>query len=223
MGHAQHQSHDYQRCGTAKLLTLFRPQDGMVRVKGVRNCTNAVLHPWLQAELRTIIANLPVLPTVDTSREAWTRWQAGLTIRFSLRDTLPPLRILLIFDNLVGHTNPAFRCWCMDHGIMVLYTPLSGSWLNMAESIQRVLKRRALDGSHPTSPEEAIAWLEAVAAAWNRHPTPFVWSGKRATRRRRARQRRHDVGGSGATALYPITRTHRNRFDDWRWSGQATH
>jgi len=53
---------------------------------------------------------------------------------------------------------------------MLLYTPLSGFWLNMAESIQRILKRRALDGSHPQSPEEIIAWVEAVVAAWNRAP-----------------------------------------------------
>jgi hypothetical protein len=34
---------------------------------------------------------------------------------------------------------------------MPLYTPLGGSWLNMAESIQRILKRRTLDGQHPQS------------------------------------------------------------------------
>jgi len=36
--------------------------------------------------------------------------------------------------------------WLCEHGIMPLYTPLGGSWLNMSESIQRILKRRALDG-----------------------------------------------------------------------------
>jgi transposase len=36
--------------------------------------------------------------------------------------------------------------WLCAHGIMPLYTPLGGSWLNMAESIQRILKRRALEG-----------------------------------------------------------------------------
>ena len=33
--------------------------------------------------------------------------------------------------------------WLIQHGVMPLYTPLGGSWLNMAESIQRILKRRA--------------------------------------------------------------------------------
>src|SRR5205814_2065163 len=33
--------------------------------------------------------------------------------------------------------------------------------------------------------------------AWNRHPTPFAWGGKRAACRQRARERRHRLGGSG--------------------------
>ena len=44
---------------------------------------------------------------------------------------------------------------------------------------------------------EIIGWFEAVARHWNRSPTPFVWGGKRAARRRRQRERRH-LGGSGA-------------------------
>jgi hypothetical protein len=43
---------------------------------------------------------------------------------------------------------------------MVLYTPLGASCLNMNESIQRILARRALEGHHPQSPEEIIKWLE---------------------------------------------------------------
>ncbi len=87
---------------------------------------------------------------------------------------------------------------------MPLYTPVGGSWLNMAESIQRVLKRRALDGRHPTAVAEIMAWFEAVARHWNAAPTAFVWGGKRAGRRRRQRERRHRLGGSGACALAPL-------------------
>jgi hypothetical protein len=85
---------------------------------------------------------------------------------------------------------------------MVLSTPLSGSWLNRAESLHRIRKRRALDGQHPPTPEQISAWLEATARAWNADPTPFVWGGKRAARRMRARQRRHALGGSGAQAAH---------------------
>jgi hypothetical protein len=119
-------------------------------------------------------------------------------------EALPPLRMLLIFDNLAGHKTATFVCWLMAHGIMPLYTPLSGGWLNMAESIQRILVSRALAGQHPESPVQLIEWLEAVARGWNAHPTPFVWAGKRALRRQRAWERHHSLGGSGAVSTQPI-------------------
>ncbi len=83
-----------------------------------------------------------------------------------------------------------------QHGILPRYTPLSGSWLSLAESVQRLLVGRALAGQHPQSAEELITWLEETVAGWNLAPTPFVWDGKRRARRERARQRR--LGGSGA-------------------------
>ena len=212
-------SHEYVRNGTAKLLTLFHPQDGQVRVKGVRHCTNDVLLPWLQAELERIVAGLLPPPNVPASerRALWERWQEGLQLPITLPAEPPPLRLLLVLDNLVGHKNYAFVRWCFAHGIMLLYTPLGGSWLNMAESIQRILKRRGLEGSQPTTTDEIIAWLEAVARAWNRNPTSFEWSGKRAARRARQRQRRHAQGGSGACTRRPIRRR-RKAADKWRWA-----
>jgi hypothetical protein len=72
---------------------------------------------------------------------------------------------------------PAFVIWLFDHGIIPLYTPLGGSWLNMAESIQRIIERRALEGQHPENPADIIEWLEAATRGWNRQPTPFVWGG----------------------------------------------
>src|SRR5215210_5671506 len=99
-----------------------------------------------------------------------------------------------------------FTLWLFAHGVMPLYTPLGGSWLNVAESIQRVLKRRALDGQEPASPAEIMERFAAVARHWNAAPTPFVWGGKRAARRKRERDRRHAVGGSGAYTRRPIRR-----------------
>ena len=134
-----------------------------------------MLHPWLEAELTAILATLPEPPaqTEAERRAAWERWQAGLTIKFTLPDRLPPLRMLLVLDNLSGHKTPALVLWLVAHGVMPLYTPLSGSWLNMAESIQRILVRRALAGETPTSPDDIIDWLEATARGWNADPTPF--------------------------------------------------
>lgn len=64
----------------------------------------------------------------------------------------------------------------------------------MAEFVQRIIARRALDGHHPESAAE-------IMAGWNEDPTPFVWDGKRRERRRRARQRH--LGGSAAVADHP--------------------
>jgi len=210
-GQPARQPHEYLRDGTAKILTLFHPADGRVRIKGVTACPNTVLHGWLKPELAAVLAAMPKPPAMTTgpgeaSRKPWERWQEGLTIKPTLLEVLPPLRMLLVLDNLAGHKTPEFVCWLFEHGIMPLYTPVSGSWLNMAESIQRVLKRRALAGQHPTEVAQIVAWFEAVAAHWNTSPTPFVWGGKRAARRRRQRERRHPLGGSGACTREPIRR-----------------
>jgi hypothetical protein len=118
--------HEYLRGGTAKWLTLFHPATGQVRVKGITRCPNTVLHPWLQAELAAIVAALPPLepaPEAAANRAAWTRGQDGLSIRFTLLETLPPLRLLLILDHLAGHKSAAFVCWLMAHGMMPCIPP----------------------------------------------------------------------------------------------------
>ena len=181
-GHPARYPHEHVRNGTAKLLTLFHPASGAVRVKGITSCHNAVLHGWLQTELTTILAALPSPPvpvSAQENRANWERWQEGLAERLTLKAELPPLRMLLVLDNLAGHKTASFVCWLFDHGIMPLYTPLGGSWLNMTESVQRILKRRGLAGQHPTTVGEIIAALEAAAQGWNAAPTPFVWGGRR--------------------------------------------
>jgi hypothetical protein len=131
-------------------------------------------------------------------------------------------RLLLVLDNLAGHLAPAFVLWLFEHGIIPLYTPLGGSWLNMAESIQRIIERRALEGQHPVSPAEIIEWVEATTRGWNCQPTPFIWGGKRAARRSRSRQRRYTLGGSGALTDRPIRRR-KTVLDERLQTSQVTH
>lgn len=203
-GHPKLQPHEYLRNGGAKLMTLFHPATGEVRAKGVRSVTNAVLHPWLQEQLLSILASeqearnqeghqpAPLEQTeVAAECHQWETW-----LGWRLSDRYPPLRMILVWDNLAGHRSDQMVSWLFAHGIMPLYTPLGGSWLNMAESMQRILVRRALSGQYPQTPQQIIDWLEQTVAGWNQDPTPFVWNGKRRERRQRARLKR--LAGSGA-------------------------
>lgn len=109
--------------------------------------------------------------------------------------------MLLVLDNLAGHKPPAFVAWLVSQEILPLYTPLGGSGLNMTESVQRIIKSRALNDTSPTRPQQLFTWLEATARGWNADPSPFVWAGKR---RQRAYARRHARGDSAAVTKPPI-------------------
>jgi hypothetical protein len=170
------------------LLTLFRPATGEVRAKAVSRTPNIVLHPWLEKELLEIVAELPegANHPAELPRAAdWATWLGHVP-----HLTLPPLRLILIWDNLAGHLSTSIVTWLFAHGVMPLYTPLSGSWLNMAESLQRIICGRALNGQHPQTVAQLIIWLEDAVLGWNATPTPFIWDGKRRARRVRAKQRR---------------------------------
>jgi hypothetical protein len=199
-GHPALQPHEYERGGTAKLLTLFRPATGKIRAKGVVSVTNAVLHPWLIGELSAMLASLEqehpreALPP-EAERPLYARWKTWLWPHES-DEGLPPLRIILVLDNLAGHLSYDLMRWFFKHGVMPLYTPVGGSWLNMAESVQRIIVPRALAGQHPQNAQQIIDWLEQTVQGWNDDPTPFVWNGKRRRRREQARVRR--LAGSGA-------------------------
>jgi len=200
------QPHEYIRGGTTKILILFHPATGQVRLHPATRGTNAILHPWLRERLSEILAELPPLGSsqdVAATQAAWAMWQASLTMPFTLPEDLPPLRLLLVWDNLAGHKTPELVLWLCAQGVMPLYTPVGGSWLNMAESIERVLKRRALDGQHPHSPKEIGSWFEQTAQRWNEQPTPFVWNGNRRQRRRRSGGDPVAIKPIGSAALEP--------------------
>jgi hypothetical protein len=105
-------------------MMLSHPADGHARGKGMESCTNAVLHGWLKEELTTILASPPTTPAAVPMRGAWERWREGRPGPPSAE--LPPLRMLLVLEDLAGHRTPAFVLWLFAHGIMPLYTPLEG-------------------------------------------------------------------------------------------------
>jgi hypothetical protein len=185
------------------MMTLFRPSTGILSAKGVLSVTNAVLHPWLKAQLGEMLAEIEKkhpraeLPP-EAERAQYAQWKTWLWPQESA-EGLPPLRIILVLDNLAGHLSHDLVRWFFQQGVMPLYTPVGSSWLNMAESVQRIIVPRALAGQHPQNAQQVIDWLEQTVAGWNRNPTPFVWNGKRRRRRERARIRR--LAGSRAAVV----------------------
>lgn len=206
-GHPVLQPHEYERGGTAKLLTLFRPATGHLLARGVLSAPNAVLHPWLKEQLSAVLAEIEQkhpqaeLPP-EAQRPACARWETWLG--YPPRRPYPPLRIILVLDNLAGHLSYDLVRWFFEHGVMPLYTPIGGSCLNMAESVQRIIVSRALSGQHPKNAQEVIDWLEQTVNGWNQDPTPFVWNGKRRRRRERARLRRLAASQAAIAKGYSI-------------------
>ena len=204
VGEPSTRPHEYVRGGTAKLLTLFRPATGELRAEPVEHATNAVLHPWLRRELEAILEGCPPLPDEPSAERRWEAWTLSGERPWG-SEALPAPRVLLIWDNLKGHTSWPLVRWCLERGVLPLWTPIAGSWLNLAESLQRIVVRRALAGQHPTSAAQVMDWLAEAAIGWNADPTPFEWGGRRAERRRRPRER-HRLGGSGGCTRRPVAR-----------------
>lgn len=198
--------HASRRGGTAKRLTLFRPATGAVRGAPVRSAPNAVLHPWLVQELTALLAGCPPPPAVPGPGQRWADGRLPGQERPLPVGELPPLRLRLVWDNLAGQQTPSIVQWCLPQGIVPLDTPLAGSWLHRAASVQRSSVRRALDGQHPASAEDVMPWLAEAVRGGNADRTPFVWGGKRAARRQRARARRQALGGWGAWTRRPVCR-----------------
>jgi len=105
---------------------LFRPATGEVRAKGVTQATNAVIHPWLKTELLEILAPLPPVPDPTAPLRQWENWGWDVERRrlWDLEEPLPPIRLILIWDNLRGHTNRELVRWLVEHGVLPLYTPI---------------------------------------------------------------------------------------------------
>jgi len=111
----------------------------------------------------------------------WQRWQEGLLWPITLPTQLPPLKMLLVMDNLKRVQDPGdglVDVRARDYA--AVYAP-GRVVVNMAESIQRILKRRGLDCQHPQTPERdhGVVWKRR-ARGWNREPTSFEWGGARA-------------------------------------------
>src|SRR5260370_6096463 len=88
--------------------------------------------PGAYGELSAILAELEkehpaaTLPP-EEQRPPAAQWKTWLWSHESA-EGLPPLRIILVLDNLAGHLSPDLLGWFFPQGVMPLYTPVGGSW-----------------------------------------------------------------------------------------------
>jgi len=85
-----------------------------VRAKGVIEAPNAVLHPWLKAQLSAVGASIEKHQPTETlppeeERSLYARWETWLG--HPPGRPLPPLRVLLVLDNLAGHLSSDLVRW----------------------------------------------------------------------------------------------------------------
>jgi hypothetical protein len=114
----------------------------------------------------------PMLQPPEEQRPQSAQWKTWLWPHESA-EGLPPLRILLVWENLAGHLTPDLLGWLFEHGVMPLYTPLGGSWPSTgrigATHHCAASPFRSVPGIRP---EQIIDWLEQTVAGWNHisHP-----------------------------------------------------
>src|SRR5260370_33580760 len=101
--------------------------------------------PGGSSELEAILKQCPPAPEVVPEGRRWQDWDIYPAAE-QLDRFLPPVRVLLVLDNLAGHKRYSLVPWHAEHSLLLLWTPTAGSWLNMAESLQRIIHRRARSG-----------------------------------------------------------------------------
>jgi transposase/transposase-like protein len=92
------------------------------------------------------------------------------------RNVPDDLDVHVILDNLSTHKTPAVHRWLLRHRRFHFhFTPTYGSWMNLVERWFSALTTKKLQRSAHRNVKELAADIEAWAANWNEHPTPFVW------------------------------------------------
>jgi hypothetical protein len=137
-GRPRREDYHYERRGTRAIFCFFDPNRGWRRLS--------------VSESRT---------AVDWAEQ----------VRVLLEEDYPQARkVKLVCDNLNTHTPaalyeafPAEQAWTLARRLEIHYTPVHGSWLNVAEIELSVLARQCLDrriGSAERLRSEVAAWVD---------------------------------------------------------------
>ena len=68
---------------------------GVTSASNASNASNAVLHPWLQAELERVLAALPPVTEPEDERPLLAQWETWLGPYRYGPQPMPPLRLIL--------------------------------------------------------------------------------------------------------------------------------
>src|SRR6266536_373477 len=83
----------------------------------------------------------------------------------------------VVLDNSSTHSTPAVQTWLAQHPeVQFHFTPKGASWLNMVEAWFGIFTRKSVRRGSFDTVRALIRHIEAYIAAWNSHPTPFVWT-----------------------------------------------
>lgn len=97
----------------------------------------------------------------------------------------------VILDNSSTHTTPAVHEWLAAHPrVHFHFTPTGASWLNMVEAWFSILTRKSVRRGSFDTVRDLIQPIGRYLAAWNAHPTPFIWTKEPADIIRKALRRR---------------------------------
>lgn len=91
--------------------------------------------------------------------------------------TYPRQELHVILDNSSSHRTPDVEKWLRQHlRVHFHYTPTSASWLNQVEGWFGILAKQSLFLTDFRSKRALRDHLRDYLRAWNRNPTPFVWT-----------------------------------------------
>jgi hypothetical protein len=113
-------------------------------------------------------------PPPSQIRRGTSNWQQGLQVHITLPPVLSAPRLLLVWHRPQGNWTPELIGEVSLHDFMPLDTPLCGSWLNMAKSMQRIMVRRALTGQYPQTPEKSLRYWKRPSMHRTNSPRSYV-------------------------------------------------
>jgi transposase len=105
------------------------------------------------------------------------RHQEFLAFLKQVAKAYPRTKLHLVVDNYATHKHPSVQAWlARNPRITLLFTPTSGSWLNMVEIFFGIITRQAIRRGTFTSVKDLIAAIGNFIDGWNDRCKPFQWT-----------------------------------------------